>query len=380
MTVLPRRVAAGALVLLLPLAAAAGCGVEKRRTVGAELASARANLGSSGAASFTLHLTDGKGRLAAALSKGSDGASKAVAQAVLGGGITVTLDPAGSLMLQQLGASQGTSAADVTAALKKVNFSLAVKDSRSVLAELRLVGGVLYAYADLDEISRVARDAGATGVDDGITAATKDPNFGPLVKDVRAGKWVTLDVTPYLKQFSDLAKSLGAQPGAPAPGSKVDAGKLGKDLLAAVRPYVKVTDANDSSSDRVLDVRVQLRPAVKAALATLKATQGIPGLSQLLTVGDAAVDRALSEGTVDGQIRLAGGHLRQLSLDLDSVRKAAAHPGSTDLAGGKVIVDVDDSADPVTAPTDVSSFDVGAVLQQFLSVGLGAGMPSRYAG
>lgn len=375
-----RRLVAGSLVLLLPLAAAAGCGMEKRRTVGAELASARTNLDKSGATSFTLHLSDGKGRLAAALSKGSNGASKAVTQAVLGGGITVTLDPAGSRTLQQLGASQGTSSADVTAALKKVNFSLAIKDSRSALAELRLVGGVLYAHVDLDEITRVAKDGGATGVADGIASATQDPTFGPLVKDVRGGKWIMLDVTPYLKQFSDLAKSLGAQPTTPAPGSTIDTAKIGTDLFAAVKPYVKITEANDSSSDRVLDVRVQLRPAAKAALAVLKATKGIPGLAQLLTVDDAAVDKALSDGTVDGQIRLVDGHLTQLSLDLDSVRRAAATPSSTDLAGGKVVVDIDDSASPVTAPTDVSSFDLGALLKQLLSAGLGAGMPSAYSG
>lgn len=382
--VLPRhRLVAGSLALLLPLGGAAACGVEKQRTVKAELALAQTNLGQSKVMSVTLHLADPKGSLAKAMGSGADPTPTTVTQAVLAGGITVTVDPAGAQTLAQVSRQTGSTTLTpeaLTARLKKVQLALAVKDARGPVVELRLVDGVLYAHVDLAEISRLAGDS---SVQDGLTQAEADPTFGPLVKDVRAGKWVRLDLAPLLRQFAALAQTVSPQLTTPRTGATLDTTRLGRDLFAAVKPYVRITDANDSSSDRVLDVRVQLRPAVKAALAVLRATKGLPGLALLQGIDAGAIDRTLSTGTVDGQLRLADGHLTQLSLDLQSARNVAARPGGPDLTGSKVIVDVDDTASPVTVPTNVSRVDLGALVDQFFGAftgGPGEGMPSSYAG
>ena len=63
------RLLAGTLVLALPLAAAAGCGAEKKKTVKQEFAAAQSYLGDSKAASFTLRFDDAQGNFAKVINK-----------------------------------------------------------------------------------------------------------------------------------------------------------------------------------------------------------------------------------------------------------------------------------------------------------------------
>ena len=57
------RLLAGTLVLALPLAAAAGCGAEKKKTVRQEFAAAQDHLGDSKSAAFTLKFVEGNATL-----------------------------------------------------------------------------------------------------------------------------------------------------------------------------------------------------------------------------------------------------------------------------------------------------------------------------
>ena len=83
----PARLIAGTLVLALPLAAAAGCGAVKKRSIKQELTSARSHLADSSAASFTLRLEDKQGSLAALAKKSGDVPDAAVKD-LLGGSVT----------------------------------------------------------------------------------------------------------------------------------------------------------------------------------------------------------------------------------------------------------------------------------------------------
>ncbi len=358
------RLAAGTLVLALPLAAAAGCGVEKRRTIKAEFASATTNLENSKAASFTLRFDDSKGTAGALATK--DGSTpKAVVDALLHGSITYVVDPAGDATLKSLQA--GASTASLAEQLKKVNVGFVVRDASAVLGEFRLVAGVLYAHVDLTEIGTIAKAAGVKDFDTSLdqAIASAGPQFAKGLTDLRAGKWITLPVARYLDKFQALAKAF--TPAFPvSPGAGVDVAALGNKLVAAVRPYVKVTDANDSSTDRVLDVNVQARPALKAALAVLKGAKDLPFASALKGFDPAQVDATVADGTAHGTITLRSGHLSQFTVDLESVRKLDTTPGPGSLAGASVVVDIDDSAAQVQVPADVSSFDVGALLDELL--------------
>lgn len=379
----PLRLAAGTLALALPLAAAAGCGVAKKRTVKAEFASAQTNLESSRSASFTLRVTDAQGRLKKLAVE--DGAlADTVADALVGSSVTVTVDPAGDRTLAQLSAA-GTS--PTASSLKTGNVSFLVRDDKTEIGEVRVVAGVLYLHVDLEEVGRLVKAGGGGDIDSQLDSLGTDgpPEIPALIKDLRAGKWISLDAGKYVEQLTQLGQQLlGASP-SPAP---FDAKGLGSDLLAAVKPYVTVTDANDSSADRVLDVAVQARPAVKAALAVLQANKQLPFASLLAGVMPTDIDQNLADRTARGQVTLADGHLRSFSLDLESLRTLAPKPGTTNLSGVALKVEVDDRADEVTAPTDVSSVKLDALLQQLLdglsssggSVGFGTSMPDAYVG
>ena len=367
----PTRLAAGTLALVLPLGAAAACGAQKKKTVKAEFQSAQQHLEDSKAAAFSLSLKDTDGNLAKAASKGDDGLPKGIADALVGGSITYVVDPTGDQTLGDLSSDQLTGT-DLTAALKKVNVAFVVKDDKTTLGEIRLVDGVLFARVDLGEVKRLAQLGGTDDFDAQLDESTADgpPELAQVVADVRAGKWLKLDVTRFTDQLKDLtdgfAEGLGASPAPTKSASDFDASALGRRAYDAVRPYVTVTDANDSSRDRVLDIKVKARPALKAALRVLAATDDFPFPNPFTGIAPTEIDKSVADGTAHGQIRLADSHLKEVSVDLESLRTLSTDPGSTSFAGSSVVFGVDDAADAVTAPDDVSSVDLGKLFQDFL--------------
>jgi hypothetical protein len=354
------RLAAGTVALALPLAAAAGCGVEKKKSIKAEFAAAQTFLEKSKAVSVTLRFDDAQGNLAKLAKK--DDTPDAIVQAVLKGSITFTGDPAGQATFASL--KPDASAADLKASLQKVNFGIVVRDDKAALGELRLVAGDLYARVDLAEVGRLAKAGGATDFDANLdeTISGADPRFAQALTDVRAGKWLKLPLAKYLDQLQGLAKSMAPELSTDQAKSKALAGKL----FSAVKPYVKVTDANDSSSDRVLDVKVQARPALKALLGVLTADKSLPFGGMLGSTLPSAIDDNVSDGTVHGTITLKNSHLKQFALDVESLRLLSKDPGKDSAAGVRVVVDIDDTAAPVTAPTDLAKFDLGAIVDELL--------------
>jgi hypothetical protein len=369
----PTRLAAGTLVLALPLVAAAGCGVAKKRTIRQELSAAERNLADSEAASFTLHLDDAQGSITKAAT--SDGSlPEAAAKDLVGSSITVTLDPASARQIKAV--KRDASENELKTDLAKARLSLRVKDAEATVAELRLVDSALWVRVDISEIDRVAKEAGQDGVaqqvDDFIASAPAE--YQTALKDAKAGKWMKLPLSDYLGSLKDLTSSLPT-PAASSPSG----GRLGKDVLAAVKPYVKVTDANDSSSKRVLDVRVDVRGAANALLSVAKGSKELPFGDALAAVTPAQVDAHVRAGTANGTITLSDGHLEQVAVDLGSIEALdATSRDRTTLAGSRLVLDVDDSADQVAAPTsNVSGVDVKALVDDLfkgVSQRFGAGL------
>jgi hypothetical protein len=362
------RLAAGTLVLALPLAAAAGCGAQKQRTIKAEFASAQSNLENAKAASFTLRFDDPKGNVEKLAVKDGE-TPRELVSSLLKGSITYVVDPVSDKTLKDVRYAPGTSSDSLQAQLKDVNLAFVVRDDKSALGEVRLVGGVLYAHVDLAGIGRLAKAGGVQDFDAQFDdfVASAPTQFRTGLADVRAGKWVKLDITKYIDTFKQLAESFG--PGLSGQTSTPDSAQLtalGKGLYGAVKPYVKVTDANDSKSDRVLDVKVEARPAIKAALDVLRASKELPFAGMLTGVDPTVVDDNVLPGTADGTITLKDGHLSQFTVDIESIRKLAKDPGQDSVAGAEVVVDIDDSADEVKVPDDVSAFDVGELLSSLL--------------
>ncbi len=362
------RILAGTLALALPLAAAAGCGVEKKKTVKQEFQAAQDYLSNAKAASFTLRFDDAQGNFAKFITKDGD-TPPAVVQAMLKGSITYIADPAGDATLKSV-QSQALNPSDLKAAMEKVNIAFVVRDDKADLFELRLVAGDLYAHVNLKEIGVLAKAGGSEDFDATLDQGLSemDPRFAQGLADVRAGKWLKLPLAKYLDQLKDLAGTFtGITPPTAAPGQEYDYSALGSKAYAAIKPFVKVTDANDDSTDRVLDVKVQVRPALKALLSLLKAEKGLPFGALIADVTPAEIDKQVKDGEARGTITLHESHLTKVSVDLESVRLLANDPGTDSFAGVKITLDVDDSAEQLVAPTNLSTLDLGSVLDDFLT-------------
>ena len=355
---LPRRVPAVALVLAL---GAAGCGsVEQaqRRTVEAELQSASTFLLDSRAVSVRIGLTDPTGTARAALTTGEDPAPAALADVLLGGSMSFTIDPTGERTVRDLQAMDPrTPAAEVFEAM---SLALTVEADGGPVAQLRLVDGDVYAAVDLDRVAGIAEKGGeqdAADLVEGLAQAAP-PELAPLVEDVQAGEWVRLSLTPYAGALDELS--------AEAPPTPSD--RLAGDLLAAVRPFVTVTDAAGDAGERVLDVQVQAKKAVEALVQTFSRLAG-PAAGVDPLPAD-ALD-GLGDGTAAGRITLQDGHLGTVALDLGSVVRLATTPGAPDLTGSTLTVAVDDTADEVVAPSPVSDVDVAELAESALGGLLG---------
>jgi len=356
------RLVAGTLVLALPLFAAVGCGAQKKKTVRQEFTAAQGYLGDSKAAAFTLRLGDAKGNLAKLITKDGD-VPPAVVTALLKGSITYVTDPAGDATLKSV---QSTNPADLKAAFSKTNLAFVIRDDKAEVLELRLIAGDLYAHVNLTEIGALAKAGGVDDFDASLdeAAASMDPRLKQALTDVRAGKWLKVPLAKYIDKLQDLAGSMA--PGMPSgSGKQYDFSSLGKKAYDAVKPFVSVTSANDSSTDRVLDVKVQARPAIKALLGVLAAEKDLPFGSMLGNV-DTEVDKNIKDGVAKGTITLHDSHLTQVAVDLESIRQLATDPGTDSFAGVQVVVEIDDSADQLAAPTDVSSFDLAAMLEDLV--------------
>lgn len=352
------RFVVGALVFAL--SATAGCGAQKQRTIKAEFASAQTNLDNSRAASVTLRLKDSSGSLSALLSKESNAAQAA---AFAGGSITVTVDPVGTQTLKDL---RRTAPGDAEDMFKDVNMAFVVRDDKAALGEIRIVGGNLYIQVNLTEIDRLAKAGGVTDFDAKLddAVASADSKLAQGIVDLRAGKWIKLPLARYFDQLKQLGGAFASP--APSTADTFDVPGFGRTLYDAVQPFVTVTDANNNSDVRVLDVKVQARPALKAALKVLAATDGLPYPDVIKELDPAEIDKHVAEGTANGTITLRSGHLSQVTVDLESLRLLDVDPGTDSLAGTEVVVDIDDSSDAVQVPDNVSSFDLGAALEQFL--------------
>lgn len=358
-----RRLAAATTLVALPLAAVVGCGqaVEaKKASVSSDVQTAGDHLRDSRALQIAFRLDDPQGTAKSAMvaDSGPGGDPAALADSVLGGSIRLTIDPTGDTTLGQLQAADP--AAPAAEQLTRVNMALSVQSASGAVAQMRLVKGDLYLTVDRGRVQELAEQGGATDFESSLdeALASAPPEYGPLVQDLVDGKWIKVPLARYADQLSALA---GPQASATP---QVDGDKVAADLLAAVRPFTQVVDAGGQDGKRVLDVKVQAKQALKAAFDALKrSAPQVPGLSEL----DVTELDAIADGTANGQVVLEDEHLTEVSIDLPSLIALSPEPPAQDLAGTRLVLSVDDSADEVGVPDDVSDVDVAALVDQLIA-------------
>lgn len=357
---LRRRLPAVLAVVALPLTALVGCGQAEqaaRSSIETELTRAGEHLLDSEATSVVMSFDDPYGTAERAATSGEDPVSAELADVLLGGSIAITVDPVSGTLRELQAADPATPPSE---ALRLTNLAISVDADGGPLAQVRLVEGVLYASVDLDRITGIAETAGEPGggmVDE--LAASLPPDLQPAVTDLQDGRWLRLPIEPYAGTLDELAAP-GTDTPSPAPT------QLANDLLAAVKPFVEVTDAGGDGAERVLDVKVQVRKALDALLASVTSSGAVPGLEELPT--DAL--EGLGEGTADGQVTLQDSHLTRISLDLASVARLSPDAAEApDLTGSTLVVTIDDTAEGVAAPDDVSPVDLAELFASFTGLG-----------
>lgn len=335
----------------------------------ASIGAAYDNLMEAKSATFTMSLEDPDGSLEQAATEAEDGVSQGVADALLDGSVSFTIDPTGDLTLGDLqDADPGASVED---SLSTVNYAMAVRTGEDDVLGIRLVDGVLFAKVDLDTVDRLAEDAGSDPVSPMLDqAGALSPELADVVTDVKAGQWLQLDLAPFTGQLEGLAGSTGA-----GDLPQLDGQQLAADLLAAVEPFTEVTGGDDG----VYDVEVQARGAVLAGAQVLSDAFGDLG-GGLGLPSDELTDpdlEGLRDGPLTATVELDGDSLSRLTLDLSSlVDVAPAGEDVPDLTGARLVLDVADDADEVSEPDDVSDVDLGALVQTVLGSFMGAGTPS----
>lgn len=359
---LARRLTTSAAVVVLPLGALVGCGqVEQaqRATVEQEVQQASDHLMDSKSTSLRMGFTDPQGTIAKGLREGRDPLPAGVVDTLLGGSVAITVDPAGDRTMRDVQAADP--ATPTGEALKLVNVGYSIDADGGPLAQLRLVDGDIYVTADAGRITGIAEKAGESGIEAQLDELeqTAPPELRPLVSDLRAGEWVKIPLADYADELTELSR----RGGTPQPTPSVDGKKLSDDLLAAVKPFTEVTDAGGDEGTRVLNVKVQARQAIEAALDVVSRSGAVPGLEDM----EPPTVQEVPDGAVEGKVTLKDSHLTEVSLDLASIaRLAPADEDTPDLTGTTVTLSVDDSADEVTVPDDVSDVDVRPFLEQLL--------------
>ncbi len=348
----------GALVL-------SGCGMVSGAgtSLRADSDHAKQALSSAKAVSVTIRFTDPDGNLKRALGTGHQPATSAQADAVVGASITMTVSanngrtvsspvPPGLATAQQI---------------RQSNVDLTVRGAGGRLAELRLVDGTLYASTDIAAVKRAA-DLASPGssakVDDFFASAP--PALRRGADDLKAGKWLKLPLATYLDTFLKLAKDSGA--GGVDPRAASQYGALVQQLRGAIRPHVGLRDLGASGSTRHVSVDIQVKDAVVAGLAVLRANAARLGIRAGAVPSADKLD-GLSSKTLSATLTIKDGHYTELSVPLSGLAALDAHPSEPipPLGRSAVSVELDDRAGAVVAPTDVSTFDVGTLINPLLA-------------
>ncbi len=344
----------------------AGCGAAG--SLRTDDAHARSSFKAATSLSVTLGFDDPDGKLDKAIRAGDSTTTPAQAAAVIGGALSYTMSATGG---RSLFATAGPKAT-LSQRLKQSNFDLTVAGLGGKLVEIRLVDGVLYASSDITAVKKAA-DLGGPGAGSRVDELfnTVPPQRKQATDDLRAGKWLKLTIGTYLEQFQQLAKTgAGA---APDPARIRSYAKLGKDLQAAITPNIGLSDLGATGDTRNVSIDIKVKQALTAVLGVLDsdaATLGLP--AGLIPKADALND--VSDATLSAKLTITRGHYTRLAVPIAGLAALDAHPAKPVPPLGKsaIVLDIDDSAAPVTAPANVSSFDIGALLDPIVKQ-LGAG-------
>ena len=75
---------------------------------------------------------------------------------------------------------------------------------------------------------------------------------------------------------------------------------------------------------------------------------------------------------VTGSLTSQDKHLKQLRVDLAGVAKLSGDPDAARIRTSRLVVDIDDAASPVTAPSGTQVISADSLITAFLGAAMGA--------
>jgi hypothetical protein len=354
-----RLLAAGTVVAGLGVLTACGAADAARaETV------ATANLATAKVASFTLHLSDPRGSLAAAARAAEN---PKAASSLAASTLTVTIDPAGDATLGQTLTPSATPSGklDPATALKNSGaMDLVLTHAGTQVVDLRLIDGVVSFRANLDEMSNFS----GTSLTEALTSAP--PALAPVVNGLKAGKWLSLDLPALLASYPQLSSAIsGAGTATSSPQALL---QLRTKLLEAFRAN-STSRTTTENGQTVVHVSVKAKSFLTAAMDALDGVVGLSGATPLST--EKAKVGSLSDGTVDLAVAINNDHYTRATMDLHSLALVSGDAAASKATEGvQAVVDINDHANGVSAPPASQTVSLNDLVKPLLSQLASAGV------
>lgn len=343
-----RLLAAGAIVAGVGVLTACG-GVDAARAG----AAASENLASAKAASFTIHLSDPQGSLAASATTAED---KEAARYLSASALTLTIDPAGDGTLGQTPTTPSGALPPAEALKSSGAMDLALTHEGKQVAGYRMIAGVLYVRADVNELSHL----GGGSVADLLTTAP--PVLAPAIDGLKAGKWLSVDLPALFTKYPQLSRGMsGADPDTPSPQAML---QLRTTLLEALLSH-STHRTTTENGETVTHLSVKAKSFLTAVMDALDSA-GPTGMTPLAT--EKAKLGSLSDGTVDVELAVTKDHFTRATMDLHSLAMLGTDAAAKKRTEGvRAVVDIDDQGRGVSAPPAGRIVPLDDMVAPFLS-------------
>jgi len=313
------------------------------------LAAAVQNISSGKAESFQLSLKPDDAMIAT-MNKDSSKQDATIAKALFGnGGIVVKFTVSSDKPLKDLKAGESPN----------VDFGATAGGTEYI--DLRMVGGALYAKANVPQILQLA---GKSVGDVNSQLGQIPPDFQAPVQALMAGKWVGVSAAD-LKGLEQMATSLGGDLGSTASPSTNPALLAGMEssLLKALTQDATVSDKGGGKLEVTGKVKVIGQDILQAVGPALSSVPGRTksDLDQMREGLNSIPDSEM----VTFDVWLKDKQINELQIDL------AQFMSKTESGGGKLPLDMKFSKDAnkVSAPDGVTNIDVKKLMSAMGSMG-----------
>jgi hypothetical protein len=306
------------------------------------MAAASANLESAKSVSFDFHLKDPNNLVPQAMND-SDSTEKLLTDATL----SITVDPAGDSSFGDAPAATPTSAQQMLDQAGAMEVVYTVSDKQ--VFGFRMVDGAAYLKLDLDAMAEL------TGENLESTLSTVPGDSSTITNALRDGKWVKVDLNRILEEYPTIDALVTSGYGL---DSSMSPQQMQQEMLDALNANSEKTVSTDGDETTV-ELKVKAKPMFQAMenLAPVADAAGANGSSvQIEEMGD---------GTMDMTVTIKDDHFTSFSLDLNSAQAVVEPDSDVNLDGAVLELDINDSAEGVTAPDAGDVVDVTDTLMQF---------------